>query len=79
MTATVRHRAATFHDLARFMLLFGGAPLDQTPFNFTVQKLTSFDSIEQLREFLKTEPNPLDLAHQENVIKKMREFLPEKK
>lgn len=44
-------------DLSRFMFRFGGAPPNQTPFNFTVQKLTSFDSIEQLRKFVTQEPD----------------------
>ena len=62
------------HNLGQFMLLFGGAPLNQTPFRFTVEKLTSFDSIQQLREFLTKEPSPFELARQENAIKQAREF-----
>ncbi len=46
------------NNLSRFMLLFGGAPSNQTPFNFTVQKLTSFDSIEQLRKYV-TQPRSI--------------------
>ena len=62
------------HDLGRFMLLFGGAPLNQTPFRFTVEKLASFDSIEQLREFLTKGTCPFELARQENIIKQVRDF-----
>ena len=40
------------NDLERFMVLFGGAPASQTPFNYTVQKLAAFDSIEELREYV---------------------------
>lgn len=40
-------------DVARFMLLFGGGSPNQTPFKRTVDKLTSFDSIEQLNDFLR--------------------------
>jgi hypothetical protein len=60
-------------DLSRFMFLFGGAPADQTPFNFTVQKLTSFDTIEQLRKFVTQEPGIFDIAKQENLTKRIRE------
>lgn len=66
-------------DLGRFMLLFGGAPLNQTPFNFVVQKLTSFDSVKQLREFLAQEPNPFELAHKEHLAAKMQEVLKNRK
>lgn len=66
-------------DLGRFILLFGGAPLNQSPFNFVVQKLTSFGSIKQLREFIAQEPNPIELVHQENIAEKMREFLTNEK
>ena len=60
-------------DLSRFMFLFGGAPPNQTPFNFTVQKLTSFKSIEQLRKFVKQEPGIFDIARQEHLTKRMHE------
>ena len=59
-------------DAARFMLLFGGASLNQTPFKYTVEKLASFGSIESLRQFLTKEPSRIDLARQENVIKRVR-------
>lgn len=62
------------NDLGRFMLLFGGASPNQTPFKFTVEKLCSFDSIKQLREFLTKEPCPFELARQENIIKQVRDF-----
>ncbi len=65
-------------DLARFMLLFGGAPLNQTPFKYTVEKLASFESIESLRQFLKKEPSAFDLARQEYVIKQMRDGMANK-
>jgi hypothetical protein len=58
--------------LSRFMLLFGGAPLNQTPFNYTVEKLTSFDSIKSLSAFLAREPNPFELARQERALKEIR-------
>ena len=54
-------------DLSRFMFLFGGAPPNQTPFNFTVQKLTSFDSIQQLHKFVMQEPGIFDIARQEHL------------
>ena len=60
-------------DLSRFMFLFGGAPPNQTPFNFTVQKLTSFDSIEQLRKFVIQEPGIFDIARIEHLTKRMWE------
>ncbi|MCK4814192.1 hypothetical protein KA005_00355 [bacterium] len=65
-------------DLARFMLLFGGAPLNQTPFKYTVEKLASFESIESLRQFLKKEPSACHLARQEYVIKQMRDGMANK-
>jgi hypothetical protein len=65
-------------DLARFMLLFGGAPLSQTPFNYTVEKLSSFESIESLLQFLKKEPSAFDLARQEHIIKQMRDDMANK-
>ena len=58
-------------DLSRFMLLFGGASLNQTPFNYTVEKLSSFDSIQSLNAFLAQEPNPFELARQERVLKEV--------
>lgn len=60
-------------DLARFMLLFGGAPQNQTPFNYTVEKLASFNSIKSLRQYLNKEPSTFDLARQEYVIEQMRD------
>jgi hypothetical protein len=60
-------------DLTRFMFLFGGAQPNQTPFNFTVQKLTSFDSISQLRKFVMQEPSIFDIARREHLTKRMRE------
>lgn len=59
-------------DLSRFMLLFGRAPLNQTPFNYTVEKLSSFDSIKSLSAFLAQEPNPFELARQERALKEIR-------
>lgn len=63
-------------DVARFMFLFGGASPNQTPFRFTVEKLCSFDSIEQLREFVTREPGIsgiFDMARQEHLSKRMSE------
>jgi hypothetical protein len=60
-------------DLSRFMFLFGGAQPNQTPFNFTVQKLATFDSIEQLRKFITQEPGIFDIARQKQLTKRMRE------
>lgn len=63
-------------DLSRFMFLFGGGPQNQTPFKRTVDKLTSFDSIEQLREFLTQEPGIsgiFDMVRQEHLTKRMSE------
>ena len=59
-------------DLSRFMMLFGGAPLNQTPFAYTVEKLCSFGSIQSLRTFLAQAPNPFELAHQEKALKEVR-------
>lgn len=39
-------------DLDRFLDLFGGAPADQNPFRFTVDKLATFGSIKEIRAFL---------------------------
>ena len=60
-------------EMARFMMLFGGAPLDQTPFKFTVDKLCTFDTIDSLKSFLAQEPNPFDLAYQERVLEEVRQ------
>lgn len=60
-------------DLARFVLLFGGAPQNQTPFKYVVERLSSFESIASLRQFLKKEPSAFDLARQEHTIKQMRD------
>jgi len=59
-------------QLSRFMILFGGASTNQTPFRYTVEKLCSFDSIQSLSRFLAQEPNPLELAYQERVLKEFR-------
>ena len=58
-------------DLSRFMLLFGGAPQNQTPFKNTVDKLSSFDSIQSLRAFLNQDSNPFELAYQRRVQKEV--------
>jgi hypothetical protein len=60
-------------DLSRFMFLFCGAPPNQTPFSFTVQKLTSFDSIEQLCKFVTQEPGIFNKSRQEHLTKRMCE------
>lgn len=40
------------HNLHGFRERFGGGPWNPTPLKLAVEKLTSFDSIAQLREFL---------------------------
>lgn len=45
------------HDLHRFRELFGGGSLNPTPLKLAVEKLISFDSISELREFLNKEPH----------------------
>lgn len=40
-------------NLDLFIQLFGEPSTDQTPFNFVVEKLASFDSIASLKEFRK--------------------------
>lgn len=64
-------KLAEWHSsqLADFMFFFGGAPLNQTPFNYTVNKLTSFDNILSLSKFLAQKPNPLQRELQEKALK----------
>lgn len=55
-------------DFARFLILFGGAPQNQSPFRFIVEKLVSFDSIAQLHGFLTKELDPFEVAYQKNAF-----------